>query len=201
MSFSASEEVIVSFNKNSKSGSCPGVVIRTDEDQMQIALKGLGLVLRHGDLLYVKSLSDKNTTAWSSVHQVTLAGDVKIVHLVSTRNESCCKPRASRLPVEITLSAKYNDREKNTKRTMGQTIDLSLSGIRAKFRTTVAEGSVVLLVLHIEDDKTVEALAKVARIVEDERSASGGYEVGLEFQRFLRGYDFFIEMVAPDQAA
>jgi len=201
MSFSASEEVIVSFNKNQASGSCPGVVINTDEDRMQIALKGLGLVLRHGDLLYVKSTADDASTAWSSVQQVTLAGDVKIVHLSSTRDENSCKPRSTRLPIEIGISANYSDRDKNTKRTMGQTIDLSISGIRARFRTAVPEGGAVLVVLHLNDDKTVEAIAKVVRIVENSRSASGGYEVGLEFQRFIRGYDYFIEMATPDQAA
>jgi hypothetical protein len=201
MSFSASEEVIVSFNKNQNQGSCHGVVINTDEDRMQVALKGVGLVLRHGDLLYVKSVAEESVTAWSSVQQVTLAGDVKIVHLESTREDGNVKPRSTRLPIEISLTANYSDRDKNTKKTVGQTIDLSLTGIRAKFRTAVPEGGAVLVVLHLGDDKTVEAMARVARIVDGERSASGGYEVGLEFQRFIRGYESLIELASPDQAA
>lgn len=201
MSFSASEEVIVSINKNLTSGSCPGVVVRTEGDAMQIALRGLGLVLRHGDLLHISSVSNKEATAWASVHQVTLAGDVKIVELANTRYERACKPRSTRLPVEISLSANYNDRAKNTKRTMGQTIDVSLSGIRAKFRTAVPHGGTVIIVLHLADDKTLEAVAKVVRIVEGQSSASGGYEVGIEFQRFIRGYDYLIEIAEPTQAA
>ena len=132
---------------------------------------------------------------------MTLAGDVKIVELVNTRSEKSCKIRSTRLPIEITLSANYNDRAKTTKRTMGQTIDVSLSGIRAKFRTAVPQDGTVIISLHIAEDKTVEAVAKVVRIVDGQRSASGGYEVGIEFQRFIRGYDYLIEMAEPTQAA
>jgi hypothetical protein len=201
MSFSAGEEVIVSIHRHHKSGTCQAVIIKSEEDRLQLALKGLGLVLRNGDLLHISSLADGNRAAWSCVQQVTLAGDVKIVQLTNTRFERASKPRSTRLPVEITLSANYSDREKNAKKTLGHTIDLSLSGVRAQLKSAVPEGSSVLLVMRLADQKTVEAMAKVARIVEDARSASGGYEVGLEFQRFIKGYEALVELAMPHRAA
>ena len=88
MSFKTSEDVVVSIIKSQKAGSSEAVVIGANEDRLQVALKGIGLILKHGNLLHVRSLTDANCTAWASVENVALAGDVKIVSLGNIRFET-----------------------------------------------------------------------------------------------------------------
>jgi len=197
MSFTASEEVIVAVNKNGSSGSCTGVIIQKEDDRLQVALRGAGLVLRHGSLIHLKSCGSPKVTAWGSVQHVGLAGDVKLVQVSSVRYEGQNNARAARCAIDLQISANYCDRDQNGKKTFGQTINISVSGVLARFKTTLSEGISVQMVLHLGAEKEVEAIARVVRIVQGTESASGGYEVGLEFERFIRGYEHLIRMAPP----
>jgi hypothetical protein len=191
MSFRASDEVILSYNKAPGSRTCGGVVVLLEEDIVQVALQAPGLAVKHGDLLHVKCESTA-TTAWGSVDHLEYAGDVKLLTLGTVRYEGDTLPRATRCQIDLTVSANFSDRDLNAKRTIGQTVNLSVSGIRARFRTTLPQGAQVHAIIHIDSERTIEAMARVVRIVEGTESAFGGYEVGLEFQRFIRGYEHLL---------
>ncbi|HEY3781747.1 MAG TPA: PilZ domain-containing protein [Fimbriimonadaceae bacterium] len=200
MSFKTSEDVVVSIIKRQEAGSSEAVVIGTNEDRLQLALKGLGLILKHGNMLHVRSLMDESRTAWASVENVSLAGDVKIVSLGNIRFENM-EVRAARCPLELSLTANYSDRQENTIHTRGQSIDLSVSGLRARLDTPLKLSSLVHITLRFGDEKTLDAVAKVVRICEGGETASGGFEVGLEFQRYFRGYEHLIHLSSEDWAA
>jgi PilZ domain len=200
MSFKTSEDVVVSIIKCQKAGSSEAVVIGANEDRLQVALKGLGLILKHGNLLHVRSLTNECCTAWASVENVALAGDVKIVSLGNIRFETM-EVRAARCPIELSITANYSDRQENSVRTQGQSIDLSVSGLRAKLERPLPLGSLVHVTLRLEEDKTLDAVAEVVRICDGSQTASGGFEVGLEFQRYFRGYEHLIQITPEDQAA
>jgi len=152
------------------------------------------LLVKQGVLVHIHPAADESRGAWASVESCDLAGDVKILNLQNLRFEGESKARAARCEIELSVSAAFTDgREQLTKRTIGQTVNISVSGLRARFRSTVPHGISVHVSIHLEADKIVDAVARVVRIVPGSESASGGYEVGLEFQRFIRGYNFLLE--------
>jgi len=194
VSFSAGEEIIVSLTKNSTTGTCSGVVVNADSDDVQVALRGRGFLVKNGVLLHVRSATEPTHSAWARLQSSELAGDVKLIHLSDLRFDGESKARAARCQIDLSLTAAFNDgRDQNTKRTIGQSINISMTGIRARFRSTVPQGISVHVAIHLAPDQIVEAIVRVVRIVSGSESASGGYEVGLEFQRFIRGYDFLLE--------
>jgi hypothetical protein len=198
MSFSASDEVTLSVNKDGTSLTAEGVVIKSDGDGLQIAMRGKGILVKSGSLLHLTSAHNSSISAWASVDQIQLAGDVKLVQLSLVRYDNEALPRAVRVPIEIGISASFSDREANMKRTVGHTVNFSTTGIRARFRAAVPIGTTVHVLVLLSEDKVLEAVAKVARIIEGAETASGGFEVGLEFVRFIRGYDHLAD-VAPLQ--
>lgn len=195
MPFAPSEEVIVALNKNISSGSCSGVVIGSEGDRIQIALRDRGILVKDGSLVHVSSLLQCDSAAWGSVERLELAGDVKLLSLSSLRFEGDFKVRAARCKVDLSLTVNFSKDGTNAQKTIGQTVDLSLSGFRARFRSPVPQGSPVHVLIHLESGSVLEAVAKVVRIVQGTETNLGGYEVGLEFQRFIRGYDHLISTV------
>lgn len=199
MAFQASEEVTVSLCKNSPTASCPGVIINAEEDRLQVALRGPGLVMKTGMSVHLQPPNEEQHAAWASVEQVTLAGDVKLLDLKAVRYENECVARAARCQIDVCVSANFSDRKKDTKRAVGHTVNLSITGIRARFRSVIPYGTNIHALLHLENDKIVEAVAKAVRIVQGSESASGGYEVGLEFLRFIRGYEHLARLAPVGQ--
>ena len=192
MPLELSNEVTVSINKDVETGSCAGVVITCEGDSVQIALRERGILVKNGSLVHIKSHADASVTAWGSVERFEYAGDVKLITIGSVRYEGGTLTRAIRCPVQLWLSANYRAEDLDNV-TFGQTVDMSLTGIRAKFFTPIPQGTSLHMLLHLDEGKTVEAIARVARIISDGEAQEQGYEVGLEFQRFIRGYEFLID--------
>src|SRR2546423_2311643 len=192
MPLTLSEEVTVALNKNVETGSCAGVVIKTEGDTVQIALRERGILVKPGSMVHIKSNDDAALAGWGSVEGLELAGDVKLLTLGFVRYEGESRVRAARCPIELAMSAKYDDRDDLTQKIVGQTVNLSITGIRARFHTPAPQGVSLHMVLHLGEEKTVEAIAHVVRVVPGTETFDGGYEVGLEFQRFIRGYEHLI---------
>jgi len=193
---SLSEEVTVALNKDVDTGSCTGVVIVSDGNTLQIALRDRGIAVRPGTMVHLQSHAIAENAGWGAVERLEYAGDVKLLTLNSVHYETESKERAARLPIEIWLSANFH-RDDIPQMTLGQSINLSLTGIRARFNKTVPEGTTIHTVLHLDEGKRVEAVARVVRIIPD----SEGCEVGMEFQRFIKGYEFLVEAAADTERA
>ncbi len=187
-----SEEVTVALNKDVAAGSCTGVVIKSDEDTVQIALRDRGIVVKPGGLVHVRSNTNSKVAAWGEVDRFEYAGDVKLLTLGLFRYEGNGHIRASRCQVDVSLAAHFNGEDEAPKWTIGQAINLSLSGLLARFEARVPEGGTLHVIIHLSDEKVIDAIARVARV---SGSADGSFEIGLEFQRFVRGYAHLIEAV------
>ena len=197
MSFEAGEEIIASLSKDLPKAACGGVIIKPEPegDRLQIALQGRGLILRHGSLVHLRSKTHPEVSAWSSVQRVSLAGEVKIVDLTSVRIEGDDRRRAARYPIELAVSTKMDGDGVQT--TKGFSIDLSVSGIKAWFDQPLPEQDSVYIALHLADEKNVEAYARITR-----REEMNGADavVALEFQSFIRGYEFLLELLPPESS-
>src|SRR2546423_9076912 len=106
MPLTLSEEVTVALNKNVETGSCAGVVIKTEGDTIQIALRERGILVKPGSMVHIKSNDDAALAGWGSVEGVELAGDVKLLPLGVGCYADVKTVAAARCPYHIALLAK-----------------------------------------------------------------------------------------------
>lgn len=188
MAFASGEEVSVALNKHSATGTATGVVVRTTPDRIQIALRGRGLLLKPGLVVHICPNSDRDDGGWALVESTQLAGDVKLVEVSNFTKDKTEIPRAARCSVQATLTAAAPGEASEL---IGQCVNLSLSGACAIFRTPLGLGSSINLHFKVEESGTIEAAAKVVR--QRHNPEEGHYEVGLEFHRFVRGYELLTQ--------
>lgn len=191
MSFLASEEITAALQKGLKRGTCKGVVVRYGDDGAQIALQGYGLSLRQGDRLHLRSQTRPDKAAWARVDALTLAGDVKLVGVSDFHFENELVERAARFPIQVAAEAVPVSRPQQVAN--GKTINLSITGALIELPEQVATNENLQIRMVLGERKVVEAIARVARTME----AEGRYQIGLEFQRFIRGFDHLAELVFP----
>ena len=67
MPFELSEEVTVAINKNVETDSCEGVIIKSEGDSVQLALRGRGVLAKTGSMIHLQSHAHADLSAWGSL--------------------------------------------------------------------------------------------------------------------------------------
>jgi hypothetical protein len=139
---------------------------------------------------------------YSAMGVVNRADDIRPYFMV--RLTGFCwlgkKPRAARHPKCLRVAVDYLTAN-GLKRTMGETTDLSKSGVRIRVRNSIGIGTVAHLVMRVGTEGVVECLARVRRIVSGSEGRGGGYDVAFSFERFLEGQALFYRLIGEDEPA
>jgi hypothetical protein len=171
-------------------------VIEAGDTTLVLAVHKLGRVVEPGAVIDIRHELGGFTGA-ASLKDIEITKRFALFHMGDLVWHGKV-PRAHRHTHEFSVTADYYSESEDLKRTIGQTLDLSASGSRVRLRSAVKKGTVARLVICIGEDKYVEALGRVARIVQGSESSGGGYEVGFHFERIIRGQDELMSM-APDE--
>lgn len=108
------------------------------------------------------------------------------------------RPRAKRRTQLLSVNIDYLT-ERDVKRTVGHTTDVSSTGARVRLRSALEVGTVAHMVIRISSDEFIEALGRVVRIVRGSEGGKGGYDVGFRFERVIAGRDLL--MLNEDESA
>ena len=72
------------------------------------------------------------------------------------------------------------------RRTVGQTINLSATGVRVRLRNTIEIGVLAKLVIHVGGSAPLEVFGCARRIIDSE-TTDRGYDVAFSFERWVQG--------------
>lgn len=108
------------------------------------------------------------------------------------------RPRAERRDAAFRVALDYLERG-TLRKTVGETTDISHTGVRVKLRNSMMIGTVAHLVIRLGATDELEALARVRRIVEGPHTRYGGYDVAFGFERLLKGNDKLFAILGENQ--
>jgi hypothetical protein len=155
--------------------------------------------IRPGVLLTLKSNVPESSAGFAAVEEVTPKGEGALLRLTKVRWQNTNMARAQRVDMDCRAIVSYVEGPgKETKRTVGQAINLSLTGVRIRLRTPLPANATVHIQVFLPGDQPFSAVAKVARIVEGTEAGDRGYELGLSFIRFMHGYDKMAALVSGE---
>lgn len=190
------QQVLVARAGAEEIEAASGTIVSHDGANLMVMLQQRLELVMPGVLMIVRPSID-GLTAWATAESIKGTSDGVSLTLKITRWEDAEQPRANRMRMGYDVDLTYRTPMSNLgmKRTIGSTVDISMTGMRIKTRTPVANGSVAHVHLFISPERRVELLARVVRVVAGTEASSGGFEVGMVFIRFLKGYDDLVEIV------
>lgn len=166
-----------------------------DENEVTLDADPRIVFVKPGALMKFRPEKDQGLVAFGKVKAAQREdGKLKLV-LESLRWERDSSGRAERRSSSYRAIATFVDPDsesKETKRTTGTAVNVSLTGVRMKVRTPIPKGSLVHLQIFLNAELSINVLAKTARIVGGSEAHGGGFEIGMSFVRFLDGYDEFV---------
>ncbi len=151
-----------------------------------------------GTLLFLRPARTEEVVGWGLAKDIKQDGQQARVFLQNPVWETPPERRARRVPGPYWAHVNYlcaSEGHSKARKTVGQLINLSISGVRIRLRSSVKVGEPVLLKVYIGEDKSFEAIGRVVRVVPGAETATGGFEVGVCFVRILRGYPELLEAV------
>lgn len=172
-----------------------GTVKDVSETGLTLEADSRLVFIRPGVLLILKAEDMDASVGWAAVDDVRVKEDGVVLKLTKPRWEDATKSRAPRVDLACRVIVSFVDPGiRETKRTVGQSINVSLTGVRIRVRSPLPQSALLHLQLFLNEDPCV-AIGQVARIVEGSEAASGGFEVGINFVRFLQGYEELTDKV------
>ena len=185
-----------------------GTIEEVKGDNLKLKLDLSFAMLGPKDLLLLQ-VDDDDRVGWARVVRADIGDDVQVV-LGSIRWETNMQQRSARYPSRHRSVLTYSEHglnpgDKETKRSLGETINVSETGVRFRVRTPLRVHTIVKMELFIDEVEPFVALGRVVRIVEGAEGKSGGFEVGVEFLRKLGGeeslYDLLKTFESEEEAA
>lgn len=153
------------------------------------------IFVKPGALMSLRPEKQKELVGFGKLQTAERKDGRLLLTLEELRWEQSAEGRAERLVSDYRAIATFvdpNSETKETKRTTGTAVNVSLTGIRMKVRSPIPIGSMVHVQIFLSSDKSVNVLAKTARIIKGSEAHGGGFEIGISFVRFLDGYEEFI---------
>lgn len=151
-----------------------------------------------GALLFLRPSKTENIVGWGLAKDVKGDGHQAKVFVQNPIWETPPERRARRVPGTYWAHVSYlcpGEGPSRARKTVGQLINLSISGVRIRLRSSIRIGEPVMLRVYIGEDRNFEAVGRVVRVVPGAETSSGGFEVGICFVRILRGYHELLEAV------
>jgi len=102
-------------------------------------------------------------------------------------------PRAPRVACSFRVTVDYVV-GKELKRTVGETADLSASGVRVRVRAPMSLGTPAMLMIHINDAQAITGLSRVRRIAKAADHDDRGYDVAFAIERWVKGENLLSEI-------
>jgi hypothetical protein len=192
-------EVVIAFAslETIESG---GAVCEVGPDWIAVVTDDRYAVLKPGVSVSIRQKESSEPVGWGEVSDSSVEGEGMKIRIGNIRWEDASIRRAMRFPVEVRIGADILDEAgDHLRRTIGYSMNISLTGLRARFRTPLVEGSTVHLTVHFGSSEPLRALAKVTRGVRGtETEAGGSYEVGIEFARIISGFGDFAKAFSAE---
>lgn len=175
-----------------------GKILAVTKDNLKLELDLSFAMLGPKDLLLIQADGDERV-GWARVVRSDI-GDTVVVVLGSIRWEMSLHQRSARHDSSHRIVLTYaepglNPGDKDTRRSLGQTINVSETGVRFRVRTPLRIHTIVKMEIFINEDEPFVALGRVVRIVEGAEGKSGGFEVGAEFLRKLGGEESLFDLL------
>ncbi len=178
----------------------PAEVKEADDQGIMLLLQAGSPGLKPGALALLRAEGEETEVGWAAVDSVRTEDEGVLIRLSPPQWEESGETRARRSALRSYVVASFVDPAwpADPKRTIGMTVNISISGVRIRTRGPIPVGALAHLSIYLTDDAPVIALARVMRIVEGEQGQEGGYDVGLAFIRFLQGYRELLAAVTED---
>lgn len=179
-----------------------GVISDAGDSGLSVRLDQKMMFVSPGVLVLIRPAEGDQLVGWATVESVSNRAEFTHLTLSQLRWEDPTTQRAPRMPVDFRVIASYLDTsepEKETKKTVGQAMNLSLTGVRIRFRSAVPMGTLVHVQLFVDVDKPSVAVGRVVRVVPGTEAASGGFDVGINFIRFLQHYDEVVQLLRENE--
>lgn len=175
-----------------------GKIEKVEGEIVSVRLDLSFAMLGRNDLLLLQ-LDKEERVGWARVIKADVSEDV-LVLVAGIRWEEGPRQRSARYPASFRIVLTYsepgqNGAEKEVKRSLGQTINISDSGVRFHVRTPLKMHTIVKMEVFIDEANPFVALGRVVRIVEGAEGKTGGFEVGVEFLRKLGGEESLSELL------
>lgn len=176
-----------------------GKVERVEGETVSLRLDLSFAMLGRNDLLLLQ-LDEEERVGWARVVKADVSPEDVVVLVAGIRWEEGLRQRSARYPASFRIVLTYSEPgqsggEKEVKRSLGQTINISDSGVRFRVRTPLRMHTIVKMEVFIDDSDPFVALGRVVRIVEGAEGKTGGFEVGVEFLRKLGGEESLNELL------
>jgi hypothetical protein len=199
---SKNDHVLISRAGAESLETSEGVIDDASDNGLSVKLNEKMMFVSPGVLVLIRPAEGNQLVGWATVESVSNRLEFTHLTLSQLRWEDPTTQRAPRMPVDFRVIASYLDTsepEKETKKTVGQAMNLSLTGVRIRFRSAVPMGTLVHVQLFVDVDKPSVAVGRVVRVVPGTEAATGGFDVGINFIRFLQHYDDVVELLRENK--
>jgi hypothetical protein len=178
-----------------------GSIAEVSDNGFALSLPEMGNPFPSGALLFLRPANKEDIVGWGLAKDFRHDGHQARVFIQSPVWETPPERRARRVPGPYWAHVSYlssSGGHHGARKTVGQLINLSISGVRVRLRNSVKVGEPVMLKVYIGEDRSFEAIGRVVRVVPGAETSSGGFDVGVCFVRILRGYPELLEAVGAE---